>query len=166
MSLSSWHFSSFAFWVLNGTISQLGHLSCLKLGTPLPLVKFPYTRVRKSKPKQKAQKIQVKHKYVFKGSPWTSNGSKLPTSTSPSTYTNNEPDEAVKEMMYIKNALECEARAKIRRREIIEAQIAAGYWTQTKSQDDYFWSIDFIIIIGRRENPSKTWLHTRSYLLK
>ena len=26
--------------------------------------------------------------------------------------TNNEPDEAVKEMMYIKNALECEARAK------------------------------------------------------
>ena len=108
-------------------ISQLGHLSCLKLGTPLPLVKFPYTRVRKSKPKQKAQKIQVKHKYVFKGSPWTSNGSKLPTSTSPSTYTNNEPDEAVKEMMYIKNALECEARAKIRRREIIEAQIAAGY---------------------------------------
>ena len=39
-------------------ISQLGHLSCLKLGTPLPLVKFPYKRVRRSKPKQTPKRFR------------------------------------------------------------------------------------------------------------
>jgi len=117
----------------NYKLSQLGHISCLKLGTPLPLVAFPYKRNKKRvRKKQERDQSSIHHKYVFnKNNPWSYDASKHQVSTSNSgsiCKQNSESSETLsREYDYIQTALECAARAKIRKQQILDEKNAAMY---------------------------------------
>eukprot|EP00943_MAST-04B_sp_MAST-4B-sp1_P001544 g1544.t1 len=126
--------------VRNYKLSQLGHLSCLQLGTPLPLVAFPYKRnVKQARKKPERDQLSIHHKYVFnKNNPWSYDASKYQVSTSNSgsickqnsslLTKKEESSEALsQEYNYIQAALECAARAKIRKQQILEERMAAMY---------------------------------------
>ena len=127
----------------NYKISQLRQLSCLQLGTPLPLVPFPYKRNKRKNKKKRSSNIKTgsfQHKYVFNESnPWTYDGIKHQESIASIIHNQNpstsislvkeekRSKELLKEADYIEKALECEARAKIRAQQILEEKMAAMY---------------------------------------